>query len=306
MDFAITGIGTVVPAITSLNPNPISVGGSAAKLLVSGSGFVTGSTVYWNGTPLSTVFLGSTQLEATVPGSLLGSPANISITVSNPGGTISSASTLVLQPPAPVISSIAPSLFPAGSSTATMTINGSGFVPGASVYWGATSLSVTANAPAQLTVTVPSNLLATPGAVLIKVVCGTLTSNVYTAVVYSVLSPPQLTSSSPAQVDAGSSGFIDHRHRSKLPVRGKVYWAGTPLVTTFVSASQLTAVVPASLVAISGRFVVTVMNPDGEASLPFTQLFVQPVLSSVTPLSLTAGAGATLSITGLAVPPRPW
>lgn len=303
MDFPITGSGTVVPAITTLNPNPISVGGSAAKLLVSGSGFVTGSAVYWNGTPLSTVFLGSTQLEATVPGSLLVSPANISITVSNPGGTISAASTLVLQPATPVISSIAPSLFPAGSNSTTMTINGSGFMPGASVYWGATSLAVTANAPAQLTVTVPSNLLATPGAALIKVVCGTLTSNVYTAVVYSVLSPPQLTSASPAQIDAGAPGFTITATGTNFQSGSKVHWAGTPLVTTFVSASQLTAVVPASLVAISGRFVLTVTNPDGEASLPFTQMFVQPVLSAVTPLSLTAGAGATLSITGIGFRP---
>ncbi|QOY86917.1 beta strand repeat-containing protein [Paludibaculum fermentans] len=298
MDFPITGSGTVVPAITSLSPNPISVGGAAAKLLVSGSGFVTGSVVYWNGTPLSTVFLSSAQLEATVPGSLLGSPASISITVANPGGTTSAATTLVLQAAAPVISSIAPSLFPAGSSSTTMIINGSGFVPGASVYWGAISLAVTGNAPAQLTVTVPSNLLATPGAVLIKVVCGTQASNLYAAVVYSVFSAPQLTSASPAQVDAGAPGFTLTATGANFQSGAKVHWAGTPLATTFVSSTQLTAVVPANLVATSGRSVVTVMNPDGEASLPFTQMYVQPVLSTVAPLSLPAGAGATLSITG--------
>ncbi len=55
-----------VPAIAALSPNSASREGPAFTLTVTGSGFVPGSAVQWNGTALATTFVSSTQLTAQV------------------------------------------------------------------------------------------------------------------------------------------------------------------------------------------------------------------------------------------------
>src|SRR5665213_2095953 len=57
--------------LTSLDPNGATAGGSAFTLTVNGSSFVSGATVRWNGSPLSTTFVNGTQLTAAVPGTLI-------------------------------------------------------------------------------------------------------------------------------------------------------------------------------------------------------------------------------------------
>ena len=87
----ITGTGTPAPAgpwLTGLNPETNMAGAPAFTLLVNGGGFVAGSTVLWNGTPLATTFISANQLSAAVPASAVAVPATANVTVSNPpGGT---------------------------------------------------------------------------------------------------------------------------------------------------------------------------------------------------------------------------
>jgi hypothetical protein len=71
--------------------------------------------------------------------------------------------------------------------------------------------------------------------------------------------------------------------------------------TTFVSASQLTANISGSAIALAGNPYVIVNNPDGFASTPLTFPISnpQPGLGSVTPPSLPVGSNAlTLNVTG--------
>jgi len=59
-------------------------------LTVTGSGFISGSVVQWNGSTLPTAFVGSTELTASVPASDLASAGSVQVTVFNPtpgGGT---------------------------------------------------------------------------------------------------------------------------------------------------------------------------------------------------------------------------
>ena len=57
----------VAPAITSINPATVAADSAAIALIVRGSGFVAGSVVELNGTPLSTSFVDSTELDAHLP-----------------------------------------------------------------------------------------------------------------------------------------------------------------------------------------------------------------------------------------------
>ena len=73
-----------------LVPSAIAPAGPSFTLTVNGTGFVSGSVVNWNGTPLSTTFVSDSQLTATVPASNIATPSSASITVSSPspgGGT---------------------------------------------------------------------------------------------------------------------------------------------------------------------------------------------------------------------------
>jgi uncharacterized protein (TIGR03437 family) len=70
------------------------------------------------------------------------------------------------------------------------------------------------------------------------------------------------------------------------------------LATTFQNAGQLSALVPAGLIASSGAYSLTVLTPDGAVSNPFG-IIVQPVLTAISPNFAAVGASAvTITATG--------
>src|SRR5437762_10819753 len=91
---------TAIPALGQSNPVPfvnqplvpsaVAPGGPDFTLTVNGTGFVSGATVNWNGTPLATTFVSSSQLTATVPAANTALNGTASITVLNPGQTTAS------------------------------------------------------------------------------------------------------------------------------------------------------------------------------------------------------------------------
>jgi hypothetical protein len=80
-----------VPFINDpLMPSAVAPGGPTFTLTVNGSNFIADSVVKWNGTALTTTFVSSSQLTATVPSTLTASASSGSVTVTNPtpgGGT---------------------------------------------------------------------------------------------------------------------------------------------------------------------------------------------------------------------------
>ncbi len=88
------GVGAIEPCPLvnqPLVPTATSPGGPSFTLTVNGTGFVSGSAVNWNGTPLSTTFVSSSQLTATVPASNIATASTAFITVASPppGGGVS-------------------------------------------------------------------------------------------------------------------------------------------------------------------------------------------------------------------------
>ena len=85
---------TVVPApvLTSLGFSSVPEGSGDTTLPVNGNYFGANSIVEWNGTPLATTYISSTQLQATIPASLVAeqTSTNAAITVVNPAGNGSS------------------------------------------------------------------------------------------------------------------------------------------------------------------------------------------------------------------------
>jgi hypothetical protein len=86
VDLSGVGAGNPVPLINQpLVPAAVAPGGPLPSLTVNGTGFVSGASVLWNGSALTTAFVNGSQLTATVPGANIASASTASITVENPG-----------------------------------------------------------------------------------------------------------------------------------------------------------------------------------------------------------------------------
>jgi len=83
--FLASGALALGPVVISVSPNSATAGAAALTLTVSGSGFSSGSTVLWNGAALTTTFVSSGQLTATVPSTSLAAAGTASVSVITPG-----------------------------------------------------------------------------------------------------------------------------------------------------------------------------------------------------------------------------
>jgi uncharacterized protein (TIGR03437 family) len=84
-------------AITAIAPNSATAGAPAFTLTVTGTGFLSGATVQWNGSPLLTTFSSATQLTAAVPASLIAVAGSASVTVAA-GGVVSKPASFTINP----------------------------------------------------------------------------------------------------------------------------------------------------------------------------------------------------------------
>ena len=203
----------------------------------------------------------------------------------------------------PSVSSLSPNTASAGGAAFTLTVNGSNFANGALVQWGNSGIPTTFVSASQMTASVAAKLIATPGTVQVGVTNpGGQGSNTLAFTIGNGV--PVLTSITPTSIDAGGPAFT-------LIIKGKnfvngstVNWDGSALTTTFVSPTQLTATVTASLIASPGKASVTVVTPGGgtSAAKPFTILLtsVTMTLAHLTRNSTTGvyTANITLKNTG--------
>jgi len=74
-----------VPQLNPVLPASIAPGGPDVTISVTGTGFVSGSVVNWNNSPLATTFVHGAKLTAVVPAAKIASPTTGTITVFSPG-----------------------------------------------------------------------------------------------------------------------------------------------------------------------------------------------------------------------------
>jgi hypothetical protein len=281
------------PVITSLSPNSATAGGPAFTLTVNGSGFVSGAVVQWNGSSLTTAFVSATQLTASVAANLIASAGTESVTVTL-GGVTSSASFTVNPPP--VITSLTPSSAIAGAPAFTLTVNGSGFASGAAVQWNGSSLTTNFVGGTQLTASVAANLIASGGTASVTVSLGGVTSN---GASFTINPPPVITSLSPGSATAGGPAFTLTVNGTGFVSGAVVQWNGSPLTTTFVSATQLSAPVTAGLITTAATAGVTVSLGGSISNQANFTIGAAPTISSLSPSTTTAGGVAfVLTVNG--------
>jgi hypothetical protein len=86
--YTLSGIAQAQNPVPLINlplvPDAVPPGGGGFTLTVNGTGFVSGSVVNWNGSPLETYFNSSSQLTASVPASDIATANTASVTVVSP------------------------------------------------------------------------------------------------------------------------------------------------------------------------------------------------------------------------------
>lgn len=95
---------TIIPfAIASLSPSSATVGAASFQLCATGTGFLTGGVLTWNGALLSTKSLTATQLCSLVTADLVASPTKAFVIAMNPDGNSSGSVAFPVSPPIPAI-----------------------------------------------------------------------------------------------------------------------------------------------------------------------------------------------------------
>lgn len=271
-----------------------TIAGTPTATLRGLNGSTTGTAVSLAASSAGSLFLLTDNAGYNTAPSLTALPAAIAT-----AGTNTAFRGIAFAPVAPVqapaIASFAPASGPVGT---TVTVTGTNFT-GASALTlnGAAVTGFTVVDATTFTFVVPAG--ATSGPVAVTTPGGTAVSTG----TFTVVAPnpvPTIASLAPATALAGSGAFTLTLTGTGFYAGSVVAFNGANLTTTFVSATQLTAAVPASAIAAAGAFAVTVTNaaPGGgtSAAATFTVTVPAPTIASFTPT--TGGPGTSVTITG--------
>lgn len=271
------------PAITSISPTDVPVD-TPVTLTITGTNFVAGDTVNIGEFTITPASLTSTSITANVPGNYLFNPGPTTVTVQTADGTVSNSETLTVH--APTITSISPTSATAGNPNPVIAITGTYFPAGSRIMFGNDDYLT----PSTLTQTyafasVPPADVATPGTVNVAIVYGDGEQS--NTLPYQINAMPTLTSISPTQVEAldpftltiNGTNFVDG---------DTVNIPGGSVAPTTLTPSTMTVQIPQGTFN-SGTFQIYVVTPDGLSSNSEPLTVEPPVITSLSPSTVTAG-----------------
>lgn len=128
-----------LPVLSSVTPSLLIVGSASATLRLSGSAFVPGSHVIWNGAERIPRYTNSSTLDLDLTSTDLAASVIVPVAVRNPppGGGSSGLLTITIGGPPPTIATVTPSSFALGPLSVFLTITGTGFTSRSLVFWDA-------------------------------------------------------------------------------------------------------------------------------------------------------------------------
>ncbi len=265
--------GTVTiltPVVSKISPQSrLNTDALAFTLNVTGSNFPAGSQIVFNGTPETTTYNSSTSLSAPNLSTYMMTAATVQVQVMDPSGNLSNGLPFVItgtNNPVPTILSISPSSGPANQSF-TMTVNGTGYLPVSVVKLNGTSLATTYVSATQVTADVPASLIPYDGNdYAITVTNPAPGGGTSAAVNFTTVGSFHLAVLYPNTVTVGSGNTALKCTGELFQPGATVQLGGVSLATTFVSAQEVDAVIPASLLTKVRNTIVVVVNPGNVVS----------------------------------------
>jgi uncharacterized protein (TIGR03437 family) len=301
----------------------------SAALVVTANQFMLGSTSAAFGAQGGTGSVNVTSLSNACPLSVSSNAAWLTVTSSpaNGGGTVSFSvaanlgfarnGTLTIADKsfnvtqagaAPRLDALNPASANVGTPGLTLTLTGANFTATAKVRWNGSERPTSFTSATQLSAQLAAADLATAGTFNLDVFdpppAGGGTSNALNFTVQPAAAVT-LAALDPEQVLAGSPAFTLTVHGANFINGATVRIEGQERTTAFVSATRLTAQIPASDVAAAGARRVTVALPGGAVSNELT-LQVSALAASVSaasfrqafaPEAILAGFGTNLATT---------
>jgi hypothetical protein len=312
------------PTITSLSPTSVPAGSPQTILRVLGKNLVqqaqVGFALTANGSPapLATFqFVGSSEIDATLPATLLQNPTTLFISVTTPqpgGGTFPPSG----QPPpsftmftispvtsgVPQVSSISPANVLVGTTNGlTLHITGKNFVSQSGVFVNGANRSATFIDSTSLTAQLNSTDVVLPGALQITIVNPSPGGGSSAPFALPVDTPdPVISAVSPANAQAGGTTAIT------LSVTGtgflnqytNINVNGVPFVTTVAGSTGASATLTPNYRLAGGVDQITVVNagPGGGTSNILT-FAVNPTHLLGLPILVDLAADGSQAINGL-------
>jgi IPT/TIG domain len=163
-------------AISSLSPSSVQANTKAPPLItITGSNFVVGDVVTWNGQyrGATSAYLDQNHMTIQPAATDMASPGMASISVSDSGLVNASPSVnfAITGPnaPSPTISSLTPSSATAGAADLEVLVKGSGFAFNSTVLWNSMPVPTAYLSGSQLMAMIPAADLASAGSVDVSV-----------------------------------------------------------------------------------------------------------------------------------------
>jgi hypothetical protein len=289
-------VQTSSSTLTFLSPQTANAGDSDFTITATGGGFVSGAIILWNvgpnQIPLTTTFISSVQLTATVPAADVAAAGNIQVAVQILGSAVSGASgttattttevsdvvNFLINPtagPAPVITSLSASTTSMASTPYcsptgfALTVKGSNFDSSSVVDWNGSPRATTLGNSGQLTASILPQDAAFPGTAGVSVSNASGPSN---TVAFTMTTPgtslpsPAISSLSPSSIATTfpfptfTLAVTDSAPGSSFGPCSVVQWNGSARPTTFVSATQINASIPMADYSSVGTAQVTVFT----------------------------------------------
>ena len=256
-------------SLSAISPTQGTLGDPNLDLQVSGSGFtpeavirLTWPDASWQ--DLVTTYISPTSLTAVQPLAALntGGSVDVSVVYTNPGSGLSNSLPFLVNYPIPSLVTLSPDSQRVGSSAFILTVDGLGFASSSVVQWEGTSLDTTWISATRLSAAVPASSLQTVNSYAITVLNPAPGGGGSSALPFEVQNHvPDLSSMDPISASIGSTDITLTLSGVNFIPKSVVRWEGAPLVTTYISPTQLTATVPAAQLASTGTFSVTITSP---------------------------------------------
>ena len=277
-----------LPVLASMNPQQADQGSSGFTLIITGTDFVPGAIVQWNGSDRTTAFISSSELQATILDSDLQSSGIVSVTAINPapGGGVSNSLDFIVneivQNPVPVLLNLTPQSAEVNTTNLTLNVTGTDFVQSTVIRWNGTDLPTTFISGTQLQAAIPDSELQTAGTAVVTVFTpapgggesGTLAFSIDNSTSITNFSIETLT---PDFVYAGESGVLLNVTGNNFDSNSTVRWNGSDRPTTFLSDTELQANISATDVANAGTASVTVYSQGEGTTEPLTFIILDPL-----------------------------
>jgi hypothetical protein len=286
------------PHISDVLPRVVAQSTSSFIIFIRGENFFAGAKALIEETEVTTTVNNVTELRATVPASFLSTLGARRVRVRSLDGQLSNEASFEVVATSSRINTLTPSSVQAGSATFTMMVDGTNFKTGATVLFDDAPLATTFESATRLRADVPAALVTAPR--LHTVQERNPDGGLSNQAIFAVLPVPPLAATiEPSSVTEGAGDVL-------VTINGQGFQPGavarliehnqlsTPLDTTFVNSTRLTALVPARFTEQAGAISIQIENTDfGVSNTVTLKVFIRNALVINEYLADPPGSAAT-------------